>query len=338
MKASIFSLALAATVAQAHTIFYSLEVNGKDQGSLNGVRAPSSNQYVSDVSSASLACNTNLQSPVSSAVIDVVPGDKITTVWGHVIGGAQYSGDSDNPIAASHKGPIQMYMAKVADASTSDGSGLKWFKVASEGLSGGKWGVDTLIAGGGKWSFDLPNVAAGQYLLRGEVIALHSAYDVGAAQFYMSCAALNVGGSGTCAPTDTVSFPGAYSSTDAGIKISIYGNTGAPDNGGKAYVAPGPSVISCGGSSAPAPAPAPAPASSSVAALPATTAAAPATTAASSASAPVVATPTTLATSAVAPASTTSASASATSAAAPAPSAPADGGDDECDADYDDYE
>jgi len=44
-----------------------------------------------------------------------------------------------------------------------------------------------MIAGAGWWSFDLPAcVAAGQYLLRVELIALHSAYAQGAAQFYMS--------------------------------------------------------------------------------------------------------------------------------------------------------
>lgn len=106
-----------------------------------------------------------------------------------------------------------------------------------------------MIVNGGLWSFNMPSLAAGDYLLRGEIIALHSAGSQGQAQFYMSCAAIRVTGSGTCAPTDTVSFPGAYSATDPGILISIYGNTGKPDNGGKAYAIPGPKVASCGTSS-----------------------------------------------------------------------------------------
>ncbi|KAK5081484.1 hypothetical protein LTR70_008555 [Exophiala xenobiotica] len=169
--------------------------------------------------------------------------------WNHNIGGPT-AGDGDDPIASSHKGPVMVYMAKVDDASTADGSDLKWFKVAEEGLdtSTGKWGVDTLIANAGLWSFTMPSLAAGEYLLRGEVLALHSAGSQGEAQFYMSCAGIKVTGSGTCSPSDTVSFPGAYSATDPGILISIYGGTGQPDNGGKAYTAPGPPVAKCDGS------------------------------------------------------------------------------------------
>ena len=41
-----------------------------------------------------------------------------------------------------------VYMAKVDDASTNDGSGLSWFKVAEEGLdtTTSKWGVDSKLA------------------------------------------------------------------------------------------------------------------------------------------------------------------------------------------------
>ena len=105
-----------------------------------------------------------------------------------------------------------------------------------------------LIANKGLWDFTVPNLAAGDYLLRGEVLALHSAGSSGEAQFYISCAAVRVSGSGTCAPSDTVSFPGAYKSTDAGILISIYGGDGKPNNGGKAYTPPGPRPITCSGS------------------------------------------------------------------------------------------
>ena len=120
-----------------------------------------------------------------------------------------------------------------------------------------------MIANAGLWSFTMPNLASGDYLLRGEIIALHSASSTGGAQFYMSCAAIRITGSGTCSPPDTVSFPGAYSASDPGILISIYGNNGQPDNGGKAYTIPGPAVATCDGSSSPSSS---APASSSVAA------------------------------------------------------------------------
>lgn len=62
-----------------------------------------------------------------------------------------------------------------------------WFKIASDGLgSDGKWGVDRLIANGGVQTITIPQcIAPGQYLLRGELIALHAASSSGGAQLYM---------------------------------------------------------------------------------------------------------------------------------------------------------
>ena len=92
----------------------------------------------------------------------------------------------------------------------------------------------------GHYTFTVPEIAPGQYLMRAEVIgksiisvkftdqqtdvstsALHVASTVGGAQFYMSCYQLNVGGSGTAEPS-TVQIPGAYQATDPGILIDIY--------------------------------------------------------------------------------------------------------------------
>lgn len=103
-----------------------------------------------------------------------------------------------------------------------------------------------MISNGGWVYFNLPQcVAPGHYLMRVEILALHSAGQQGQAQFYQSCAQINVSGSGTFSPSQTVSFPGAYQANHAGIQTSIYGLTGQPDNGGKAYTAPGPAPISC---------------------------------------------------------------------------------------------
>lgn len=82
-----------------------------------------------------------------------------------------------------------VYLAKVNDAATASPSGLKWFKVAERGLSNGKWAVDEMIANNGWHYFDMPScVAPGQYLMRVELVALHSASSPGGAQFYMECA------------------------------------------------------------------------------------------------------------------------------------------------------
>lgn len=223
-----------------------MSVNGKDNGQLTGIRAPNNNNPVQDVNSANMVCGSS--GTKSNTVIPVAAGDRIGAYWGHVIGGAQFANDRDHPIAASHKGPVIAYLAKVDNAASASQSGLKWFKIWEEGFNTGtrKWGVDTMISNQGWTYFNLPScIAPGQYLLRVEIIALHSAKNQGQAQFYQSCAQINVSGSGTFTPSSTVSFPGAYKANDPGILVNIYGAMGQPDNNGQPYSIPGPKVISC---------------------------------------------------------------------------------------------
>ncbi|KAK6532397.1 hypothetical protein TWF281_006586 [Arthrobotrys megalospora] len=249
MKVSVIATAvgLAASV-NAHAIMQNVSVNGADKGLLTGIRAPSNNNPVGDVSSQDIICGAS--GSTSSSVISVAPGDRLGFKWQHVIGGPQGSNDPDNPIASSHKGPIQLYLAKVDNAASASKTGQKWFKVASEGLSGGKWGVDTMIQNGGWWYANLPTcLAPGDYLARAELIALHSAYSSQGVQFYTSCAQLRVSGSGSWTGSNFLSFPGSYSQSDPGILLNIYGPSGGPDNGGKTYTAPGGAVQQqqCGG-------------------------------------------------------------------------------------------
>lgn len=74
--------------------------------------------------------------------------------------------------------------------------------------------------------------------MRVELLALHSASTVGEAQFYMECAQIRVTGSGSNQGSNTVSFPGAYSSTDPGIQVNIYNMNGD-------YKIPGPAPLQC---------------------------------------------------------------------------------------------
>jgi cellulase len=64
---------------------------------------------------------------------------------------------------------------------------LKWFKVSEDGLDGsGTWGVDRMISAAGWVDFTMPScIAPGNYLLRAEIIALHSASKPSQAQFYV---------------------------------------------------------------------------------------------------------------------------------------------------------
>ncbi|KAI0773543.1 glycoside hydrolase family 61 protein [Fomes fomentarius] len=237
----IATAVILASSASAHTIFQRFYVNGADQGQLTGIRAPDSNNPITDVNVQDIICNgisNPFHQPVSKTVIDVPAGGQVTAEWHHML----YSvpNDQDDPIAASHHGPIISYLAKVSDATQSDVSGLKWFKIHEDGYSNGVWGVDKMVANKGKVTFNIPScIESGQYLLRHEIIALHSAYNYPGAQFYMECAQINVvGGSGSKTPSTYASFPGAYKGTDPGVKINIYDPLSN-------YTIPGPPLFTC---------------------------------------------------------------------------------------------
>lgn len=85
-------------------------VNGADNGEAVGIRTALSNNPIQNVNDGNIACNSNFKQPVSTKVIAVKGGDRVGVLWGHVIGGAQFSGDPDQPIAKSHKGPTIFYM------------------------------------------------------------------------------------------------------------------------------------------------------------------------------------------------------------------------------------
>ncbi|KAL0577156.1 hypothetical protein V5O48_004832 [Marasmius crinis-equi] len=198
-------------------------VNGADQGHNVGIRVTNTNSPVEDVTSDDIICNVQSTLTSSSTVIDVPAGGEVTTEWHHTSDGPT-EGDGDDPIASSHKGPIITYLAKVDDAATAGVTGLQWFKIQEEGYdsSNQTWAVDKLIANGGKYTFMIPEcVPSGQYLMRHEIIALHSASSYPGTQFYIGCAQINVSGGGSASPGN-VSFPGAYDGADPGITISIY--------------------------------------------------------------------------------------------------------------------
>lgn len=214
---------------QAHATFQEMWVNGVDQGSFC-VRLPLSNSPVTSVTSDDIACNVN--ATPSSGLCSVNSGDSVTVEM------HQQPADrtcANEAIGGDHWGPILIYMAKVTDATSAVGSSASWFKISEMGLPSNNpeyWATEVLNDNCGHFTFTIPDVEPGQYLLRAEVIALHVASSVGGAQFYMSCYQLNVGGSGTANPP-TVKLPGAYNPTDPGILIDIYESP-------KAYTIPGP--------------------------------------------------------------------------------------------------
>jgi lytic cellulose monooxygenase (C4-dehydrogenating) len=202
---------LAASAASAHTIFSSLEYKGKNFGVGQGVRVPSYNGPIEDVTSQSIACN-GAPNPTtgSSLVIDVQAGDTVTAIWRYML---STTGTAPNDIMdSSHKGPISAYLKKVNNAATDSGVGDGWFKIQETGLdANGEWGTTKVINGQGRHNIVIPQcIEPGHYLLRAEMLALHSAGSYPGAQFYQECAQINViGGTGTKKPS-TVALPGAY--------------------------------------------------------------------------------------------------------------------------------
>jgi lytic cellulose monooxygenase (C4-dehydrogenating) len=102
----------------------------------------------------------------------------VKLTWRHTL-----TSTASDVIDASHKGPVMAYMKKVSDAKSDPGYGSGWFKIAEDGFDGTKWGVDRLIANQGVQTVTIPAcIAPGQYLLRGELIALHAASSAKGAQ------------------------------------------------------------------------------------------------------------------------------------------------------------
>jgi hypothetical protein len=194
-------------LANAHTIFVSLEADGKNNGVSYGIRTPTYDGPQTDVTSQYLACNgdPNPTTP-SSKIIPVTAGTNVTAIWRHTL-----TSGADDVMDASHLGPTIAYLKKVSDATSDPGSGGGWFKIQEDGYNNGVWGTSKVIQNQGRHPIHIPDcIAPGQYLLRAEMIALHAASSYPGAQLYMECAQIEIkGSSGTKTPT-TYSIPGIY--------------------------------------------------------------------------------------------------------------------------------
>ena len=131
------------------------------------------------------------------------------------------------------------------DCSIVDKSTLKFFKIAEMGQLklgagggiAGTWADDVLREGNGVWNVTIPkSIQSGNYVVRNEILALHSAYDVGAAQLYPTCFNVAVSGGGNVVPQGVVGTQ-LYSKDDPGIHYNIYNDESNP-----VYKIPGPDL------------------------------------------------------------------------------------------------
>ncbi|KAF9533993.1 cellulose-growth-specific protein [Crepidotus variabilis] len=181
------------------------------------------------VSSGSLSCNDNGQASGSQLSATVAAGSTITAKW------SQWT---------HAQGPVMVYMAKCpSTCSTANSNSLDWFKIDEKGLiSGnlpnGQWGT-ALVMKDLAWTSTIPaSLAAGEYLIRHELLALHQA---NTPQFYPECGQLKVTGGGGKVPGSgyTVKFPGGYGANDPGVNINIYATESQTIT---TYKVPGPPV------------------------------------------------------------------------------------------------
>ncbi|KAJ6120552.1 hypothetical protein N7523_004832 [Penicillium sp. IBT 18751x] len=188
----------------------------------------------SEYANANIICHKNAQPGAISAPVKA--GGSVELQW------------TDWP--SSHHGPVITYLANCnGDCSTVTKTDLKFFKIDEGGLIDdsnvpGTWASDKLIANNNSRTITIPStIEAGNYVLRHEIVALHSAENSNGAQNYPQCLNLKVTGGGSDSPSGTLGTE-LYKNTDPGILVNIYQSLST-------YDIPGPALYTAGsGSSA----------------------------------------------------------------------------------------
>ncbi|KAJ5082618.1 hypothetical protein N7532_011661 [Penicillium argentinense] len=141
----------------------------------------------------------------------------------------------------SHHGPVITYLANCnGDCASVDKTSLKFFKIDEGGLIDdsnvpGTWASDNLISNNNSRTITIPSsIESGNYVLRHEIIALHSAGNANGAQNYPQCLNLKVTDGGSDSPEGTLGTA-LYKNTDPGIKVNIYQSMSS-------YTIPGPAL------------------------------------------------------------------------------------------------
>jgi len=196
---------------------------------------------VTDISNTDIACNQG-GNVGTNKTFDVNAGSDMIFQW------TNWPND--------HKGPLTTFMASCnGDCSSFTASDGKWFKIDQGGYSNGQWASDKLIANDNRWTSTIPaGLASGQYLVRYEIVALHS---VGKPQYYPGCVQVSVknGGADQPSASDLTSLPGMYNGFN-------WPNIYVDNLDG--FVVAGPNVVSFAGNSSSDPAPSPSSLSSRV--------------------------------------------------------------------------
>ncbi|KAJ7152034.1 glycosyl hydrolase family 61-domain-containing protein [Mycena filopes] len=234
----LVAVATLAAKVSAHYVWPQLIVGNANTSTWQYVRQTNNWQDLNpmlDVTSTDVRCYTSLESGTASTV-SVAAGSTV----GFTVSG--------NPSNLYHPGIVNVYMAKApsgTDVASWDGSGSVWFKIYEISAVADGQTITFPATGLPQITFTIPSATpSGQYLIRTEHVALHSASYYGGAQFYIACAQVQVTNGGTGTPGPLVAFPGAYTGNEPGLLINIY--YPIPTS----YTQPGPPVWPASGSGA----------------------------------------------------------------------------------------
>lgn len=137
----------------------------------------------------------------------------------------------------SHMGPVITYVAPyTGDVASVAKADLKWTKIDAHGYESGEWAAVKMIGQNNTWPVTVPEtLAAGKYVFRHEIIALHGAGSANGAQNYPQCLNIEVTGSGTESPEGVVGTK-LYTADEDGIIFNPYAAT-------ISYNIPGPALF-----------------------------------------------------------------------------------------------
>ncbi|KAK0617292.1 glycosyl hydrolase family 61-domain-containing protein [Immersiella caudata] len=242
-SALIAALAGAATVA-AHGHVTNLVINGESYSGFLPFVFPYQQNPPTVAGWTAANTDNGFVGPENFASPDIICHRSATNAKGHAVVAA---GDSIflqwDTWPESHKGPIIDYLANCGSSGceTVDKTSLEFFKIDEAGLVDGSnapgiWASDQLIANKNSWMVRIPeSIAPGFYVLRHEIIALHSGNQQNGAQNYPQCFNLQVTGSGSARPAG-VKGTALYTPNDAGILFNIYRSL-------TSYPIPGPALV-----------------------------------------------------------------------------------------------
>ncbi|KAK2764259.1 hypothetical protein FQN54_008951 [Arachnomyces sp. PD_36] len=247
-KTSLVGALALASQAAAHGYVKNLNVDGKDFGGYLVDKYPYTDKKPDTIGWSNAATDLGFVDGSGYSSGDIIchkEGQPGSTSANVAAGGTVKWDWTEWP--ESHHGPVITYMANCnGDCTNVDKSSLKFFKIEEAGLidgssAPGKWASDKLISNGNTWEVTVPSsLAAGNYVMRHEIIGLHSAGNENGAQNYPQCINLKVTGGGSDNPEGTLGTA-LYTPTDPGIKVSIYESL---DN----YQIPGPALYKAGDS------------------------------------------------------------------------------------------